>query len=45
MVCNIINLIKKLNVHTIAFVQGKKNPARNIPFNGPPAPVTRERDI
>ena len=45
MVCNTCNWIKKQNIRTIAFVQGKKNPARNIPVSGPLAPVTKERDI
>ena len=45
MTSNIFHSVKKRKMLTIAFVQGKKNPARNIPVNGPPAPVTKDRDI
>ena len=45
MVYNTYNFVKKRNIRTIAFVQGKKNPARNIPVSGPAAPVAKERDI
>ena len=34
-----------MKIHTIAFIQGKKNPATNIPVIGPAAPVTKDSDI